>query len=244
MTFKEEILTHYLDSELLVTKDRNPSHWSTGNGLLFTGIFYTLLYLRGECTAEDVDRFCMAVTPCWKDDELGNPIPGLLERNDKRNELQAHDDYRGVCVASLLLNTPHAKAVEAYGSSHFWCFNNAHPGRIGFRSWFGRFAGFPGLVRLCSRKSPGPLQAFLLGSDIFADSQSKAADPKILAWLSVIAAKFSAQANCLDAISHWENKIAFEFGSINQVFAESFGTEHPFAAYNHGLGAFGTGNLR
>lgn len=243
-SFKEQILTHYLDSELLVSRDRNPSHWSTGNGALFTGVFYTLLYLRGECTPEDVERFNMAITPLWKDDENGMPIPGLLERNDKRPDFEAHDDYRGVCAASFFLNTNHSKEIVNYGQRNFWCFDNVSPGRFSARAWHGRFPGLIGYYRLSGRKSPGPLQAFLLGTNIAANAENEDADSKVLGWLSVLVAKYSGQLNCSDAIQYWENKLAFKHGGMPSIFARSYGVDHPFVNASAALGPFGTGDFR
>lgn len=225
MNFKGEVLNHYMDREGLVTIDRNPTPWSTGNGLMHTGVFYTILFLRGEIDESDLKRFTSAVDGCWEG-PLEAPIAGLLERNNNREDLQAHDDYH-VMTASFLLGTYHARMVERYGSSHFWSFNNVTPGKFTLQTWHGRFPGHVGYLRLCADKKPGLFQNFLLDQSIGFNVYSKDATSKILCWLKIQVAKIKGY--CKDSIEFWEEKLVDQFGSMEMVFAQYFGHNHPFA---------------
>lgn len=225
MTFKDEILSHYIDEECLVTVDRDPSgRWSTGNGLLYTGLFYSILAVTDNLSIEDVRRFARAVEPCWV-----YAYKGLLERNDGRPDQQAHDDYIGVVVASYLLNTYHARAVHDFGKAHCWVFDNVHPTKFSLNCWHGRFPGLVGLYRVCAKQDPGFVQEVGLATSIYANALSgkEKFGGKILTWLKVQALKHQA-TSCMDAVEYWERKLVKDYGSFANVLAGYFGPDHAF----------------
>lgn len=225
MTFKEEVLAHYMDSEGLVTTDRDPGKWTTGNGLLYTGIFYSILALSRQADAADVRRFSDAVDPCWVGEH-----EGLLERNDGREDLQAHDDYIGVVAASYLLNTPHASKIESYGSKRCFNYNNVKPNEFSFRTWQGRFPGLIGFYRAAAKKEQGLIQK--LGFSVTITSNALTSKEyygsKILAWLRIQVIK-QQTFDCRDAIEFWERRFRKDYGSLAALLAGYFGEKHVFA---------------
>src|SRR6267154_669901 len=113
--FKEQILNYYLDGDGQVTVDKNPTKWSTGNGLLHTGLFYMILAINQILDDADKLRFRKAVDDCWVRAKSGHVIPGLLNRNPGRPDLEGQDDYVGVCGGSYCVRDDSASNIVIYG---------------------------------------------------------------------------------------------------------------------------------
>lgn len=115
---KEDVQLHHTDEDGQVTVDRDPSKWSTGNGLMHLGLFIAFLsYLKilYESDKEDVNA---ALEACEKE-------PGNYNRNPGRGDLIAQDDLEGVAVADIL--TGDGKRIDEilwYGIKHFLFWNN------------------------------------------------------------------------------------------------------------------------
>lgn len=222
---KTEVYAHYMDDVGQVTKDKNPSHWSTGNGLLFTGTFFTLLGLSGILDSNDAEHFDKAVRACYV-----NPIRPVLNRDPNRRDFEGFDDYIGVCAGAFFLKSPIAKEISDWGESHCFNFNNQNVESKSIKSWFYRFSGFAGHLRLASGKSPGWIQTWELDRK-FSAGCSGQSDPDILTWLEVeVARKASSRFN--DSIAKWDESFKKTYGSLGKMFAPSFGAEHPFSQYN------------
>lgn len=222
MSFKQEVLDHYMDKDLLVTIDRDPTPWSTGNGLLYTGLFYTLLTLRNELTKEDCERFEKAVRGCEVDG-----YHGLYHRNPGRTtDLEAHDDYIGIAAGSFFTNTPMAREIWTYGDCNSWCFNNLDPGKKSPNVWQGRFIGIVCFYTMAAKEDPSFFQKLLFNSAIRGSIDSNNVSGKILAWLQVQVAK---KANvCPKACELFEQSIVDDFGGITGLLSQYFPAGHPF----------------
>jgi hypothetical protein len=235
MRFKEEILKHYLDVDKLVTIDRDPGKWSSGNSLLFTGLFYTILHKLREATPEDVERFSEAVGLCWEGSKE-QAIPGLLERNDGREDREAHDDYVGVVAASFHLGTRHAGDIYAYGKAHFWSFDNVHPGVFSFQNWarnfHGRFPGLVGFYHAGVRQHPGFINNIQLASKILANAYSDKTDidGKLMTWLMISVLEQTDYCALVgDAMDVWNKQFRKNYGTLGKMLAPYFGASHPFS---------------
>lgn len=212
-----------MDEDGLVTIDRDPGRWSTGNGLLYTGIFYTLLFLRGEALPEDVVRFSKTVYNCWQ-------VPGVLNRNPGRPDLESHDDYIGVMAASYHLNTPHAKIICGYGEKHWWSFNNVDPCKWALQTYHGRFPGLVGYYRMAARKPPGMLQSLMLNAKITASAcPSENASGKILTWLMTTVLEAENKPYFGDSIELWKARMKHDYKTLNGLFSTYFKPSHPFS---------------
>lgn len=230
MNFRDEVVSHFMDEEGLVSVDRDPARWSTGNGLLHTGLFYTLLKLRGELDAgTDVGKFDRAVNRCWTDLD-GLPVQGCLERNDGRKDLEAQDDYVGVMAASYHLRTQHAGLICLFGEEHGWCYDNQNPLHPALRTCHLRFPGLVGFYRIAAGKSPGWAQIPLLAASILANSFSPkdATTGKMLTWLIVGVVR---EKNWLidRAISIWERRMRSQYETLGKLFEPYFGASHPLS---------------
>lgn len=138
-SFKDEIIKHYIDEDLQVTVDRNPSKWSTGNGLLHTGLFMCLLYGSKKLELQDIYRFKLCVDLC--EDQKG-----LYDRNKGRNDKNAHDDSIGVAAGSVIANLNYHVDILDYGLKNNFVYDNVdHSNNIINSPWAFR-ARFPFLI--------------------------------------------------------------------------------------------------
>lgn len=218
--FKEEVLGHFIDTEGLVTVDRDPGKWSTGNGILFTSLFYSILFVNNAVTPEDFIRFSKAITRCW----VGKNI-GLLERNDGREDLQAHDDYH-VASASYLLKTYHSEAIWNWGKDHCWSFNNQNPQKWSFKTWHARFLGHVPYLYAASYKKLSFMQTLAL-KFVLKLTSWESADDVMKTWLKVQVLKNIEGFE--KSTQSWENILQQRYGSFGKVLEKYFGTNHPFS---------------
>lgn len=233
--FKEEILTHYLDRDLQVTIDRDPTPWSTGNGLLHTGLFYVLLHLNNLITEEDRLRFTKCVDGCWAGPDDAATV-GVLERNPNRPDKQAHDDYQGVMAASFLLKTYHAAVITQYGENHNWSFNNEHPDEFSLATCHARFVDIVPFYKLAASVELSAIDKmrFKLAVNL---GPSEAHDGSMMQWLRIQVAKaypdeFGSQ------ISSWDERFEKQFQSLGKLFEPYFGSHHPFSQITSITGVF------
>ncbi len=217
MSFRSDIESLYTDKEGLVSKDVNPTEWSSGNGLLYTSIYYTLLKLRNELIPSDVVEFKRIYT------SLQN-FPGTFNRNVNRTDLNAHDDLTGLVACSRLIepNRDAAKAVFWHGIKYQGCFNNVDNKRT-FRSLQWRHLDFMShcFVSAYNVRIFVPIQLDYIANINLEDTTSI-----ILAWLQ------------LESLNNDDVKLNFQIAirkkyldGMRSVFASYFGPTHPFAMY-------------
>lgn len=118
MSAKDEVVKHYIDQDGLVTVDRDPSKWSTGNGLMHLGLFATMLMALKQASYADACDVDEAFENCMK-------APGIYNRNPGREDLIAHDDLIGVAAGSLAISSSlRTDYILTYGLKHFLFWNN------------------------------------------------------------------------------------------------------------------------
>lgn len=139
MSAKQDVLDHYLDVDGLVTIDRDPSKWSTGNGLMHLGFFTCLLAGGDNLTAADVVRFNSAVRGC-------QVAPGLYDRNPGRPDADSHDDANGVVSGSVVCGLPFHRDVLIYGLKHFFFYDNVDQTFNGWKDLWAFRLRFPFVV--------------------------------------------------------------------------------------------------
>lgn len=232
---RDAILAHYLDGELMVTKDCNPTHWSSGNSPLSTGQFYLMLLARREADIGDIERFTNATNGLVVD---GNR--GLYARNRGRADLNSHDNYIGIAAASALLDTKHRFDIYSWGKRHLWSFNNqVIPfswinyqtwARNRWSAWHGRFPSVVAFYRLCAGDELGWASELALGRWIELDSLTGSFDSHLLTWVMVQVCR--AKGVCVEACDIWEKHIHDKHGCIGTVFGEVYGFTHPFFEFN------------
>lgn len=139
MSAKDEVVQHYVDQDSLVTIDRDPGRWTTGNGLMHLGFFTCLLAGSDELTAADVVRFNSAVRGC-------QVAPGLYDRNPGRPDADSHDDANGVVSGSVVCGLPFHRDVLLYGLKHFFFYDNTDQTFDGWKDLWALRLRFPFVV--------------------------------------------------------------------------------------------------
>lgn len=228
--FKNLMAHEYTDQEGLISPDKNPGRWTSGNGALDTSIYYIILMLTGQLTESDSFRFEAIISNLWADGKQG-----LLSRNRGRPDQDAWDNYWGVCAAGLMCDAVAIpRAIRTYGESHCWMFQN-EPGLKAFLSaqmW--RFPGFSAMVELCcaDERPPGGLGLAGLGYRLrrFEGTNPGSARTD---WLAALAVLYSYPPNIREdlrqaALFHLRC-INNAWGSVRGMLAAYHGSSYPFA---------------
>jgi hypothetical protein len=216
-----------MDSDGLVSVIKNPGRWSTGNGLLYTGMFYTMLVLRGEARTDDLKRFEDAVINCYVPG-----YPGLLNRNPNRPDHEAQDDYIGVMAAGFHLKSKIAETILNHGMSHNYCWNNESPESYSLECDHDRFPGLIYFYQSCAEKLVSKYSNILLSLEIFFDAFFKNdISDHCLTWVKTTVLAETSLI-CAFSASLWNWRIEKKFGSLNMLFSKYFGEDHPFSRYN------------
>lgn len=231
--FKNEILSHYVDEEYQVTIDRNPTKWSSGNGLLHTGIFYTILGINNLLDYNDRRRFQRAVDLCWVRDRDSQPIYGLLNRNFGREDKQAHDDYIGVVAGGVFTGTDVCRFIYEYGNRNLYSYDNTHPynknifSKDFWTSFQGRFPGLIGFYKISADKYIGFFDSKSIELK-FKFQNIDDASGTIMAWLTAKAIK-QKTSRFNQVIDSWEKRVSDKYGILGNLFRPYFGDRHVFS---------------
>lgn len=216
---KALLVKNYIDSDALVSLDANPSKWSTGNGLLYTGLYMTILGVMGKIDSFDRGLFSRAVLGC-------QVVPGVYNRNPGRPDWNAHDDYVGVAAGSYFSNLGYAHDIVKHGLSHGWCYDNRDPASTSFQAWHGRFFGRKGFYYAADRQSPGLFYKLGISSGVKSGIETRDPGEKILTWIQV---KVLERQNICPVVCDEFNKhIATYFGSIGGLLQKALNVKyHP-----------------
>lgn len=222
--FKETIYKHYTDLDGLVTSDKDPQKWSTGNGLLYTGIFYTILALNDELTDDDRQKFEAAVSKC-------EVMPGLYNRNPLRPDLEAQDDYIGIACASYFTRSKFALDILNYGKKTGWHYDNTNPKNDALSVWHDRFFGLVAFYYMAARQPVPFFRKLGFNSNLrrMIDAPLTQVNAKILTWLMISVAK--RQNVCPQACELFEDHINNKYGNIQVLFKMYFPIDHPFCLF-------------
>ena len=221
--FKDEVLTHYIDSGGFVTVDKNPSINSTGNGLLHLAFFCTVLK-----KLEQAETLSMLVQKTISSCEVR---PGLFNRNPWKgqSELTSWDEYFAICALSKLYSLRFANEICLRGISANWFFDNQRPDFPSVHSWHDRFLGLTQFYRLCSG---GYHLTFLdklavCGAILF-NCFTKKADTNMREYIRVAAIeKEGISYAIVSTIWRWQAKR--KFVTIGSMVKDYFGETHPFS---------------
>lgn len=123
LKIKQEITEHYTDLAGMVTPDSDPGYATTLNGLMHKGYLMVLYSELGILDRKDVEEFRQVVISC-------EDAPGLYDRYPRVNELpkienmNAHDDTRGVVAGSVVCDLYFHEDVLKYGLSNLFFYDN------------------------------------------------------------------------------------------------------------------------
>lgn len=112
-----------------------------GNAVLYTGAKFVLLADQKALEADDLRAYLYMIASIEKE-------PGLIQRYEKPDDFEGHDNYVGSVVASPLLdNGNFARRVLSYGRKHFYSWNNLSPGTWSIRGFIVRHPGWWAMVK-------------------------------------------------------------------------------------------------
>lgn len=230
LEYRQLIESAYTDSEGLVSKDKHPGRWSSGNGALITAVHFVLCKLLDVARIGDVTSISHIVCMLWS-----GPVDaltlGLLERNDGRPDQDAWDNYVAVCaMASMYFLVHIPQAICDYGSRHFWFMQNEPGFKNWLRSAIWRFPGIVPFIHICARENINPLDRFILGRRIEDASDGPGAD--ITKWLMAVAVLAAVPAGWASLRTSARQKLLrlnLLYGSIPAMLGQYYGPSHPFA---------------
>lgn len=120
---KIEVIKNYTDLVGIVTVDRNPTYASTLNGLMHTSFAICLYADLNILRPSDVTEFNDLVLAC-------QDMPGLYDRypavgdKPRLENLNGHDDYRGIAAASVMTGLNFHKHILNYGIAYGFFYDN------------------------------------------------------------------------------------------------------------------------
>lgn len=113
-------LKAYTDGEGLMTPNYNPGPWSTGNGVLYSGMTAHLLEGANHPNKDYIDAITNTEVK-----------PGLYDRNKTRKDKNSYDDHVGASVSGDF----HAERVWKHCITHLGFFNNQEPNKPALWAW-------------------------------------------------------------------------------------------------------------
>lgn len=226
---KQEVLNHYMDADGLVTIDHDPGKWTTGNGLLHTGLFYTMLEHFGLIDESDRSRFHKTIKAC-------EVVPGVYNRNPGRSDREAYDDYTGVVVGSDALGlTDITRDVYEYGIKHQWCFDNTKPGESSYLpnwAWHGRFIGQVPMYIVAAREPTCLMDRVQLSGKLFLNRTlglNGDSGSRIQCYLA--ASLCANRGVCVDAAGAYFKWAHDRYLSLGNMFSYYFPYNHPISRF-------------
>ena len=191
LELKREIYENYMDADGLVTVAHQKlcsaadMERGMGNGLLHTGLFYTILAECGALTQLDIDNFNEAIRRVTVVHN-GRSVEGLVHRKTtKKQDQQKQDDYYAIISASYHGWTAFAKDTYQHGQRNNWHWDNLRPfGSPNVETYFDRFPGFVPYVRMGARDKLSVYETLpMIGSIIaVAFSDRGNSDSRIHRW--------------------------------------------------------------
>ncbi len=218
----------------LVSNLNYPGPDSTGNGLLYTSLYYIALYNRGELEDRDAKEFQDLVTQC---SAHNRSFYGLLNRSPtKKYEQTAYDDYVAVTLASKLLGLNDlAWVIVNWGNQRRfllfkWLYNNLVPIEFTLQSWMGRRIDAVAHIQSCVDViSVNYLRLLYLFLYILFGS-TKGHHQSII--IRYIYGKHSRYKMIRWAWSRFEKKVVKQYNlGMRQVIAKELGDLHPIVVY-------------
>ncbi len=233
MTLKEYI-KNYMDSDNLVALNPTvPGQVNaSGNGLLYTSLYYMCLSLRNELDESDHFDFDYLIRTCERE-------PGLLMRGPHHGDQEGPDDYLGVTAASLLLSLPNIPAkIVAYGN-HRYIYNNVQPGTYyhpdGRFNWSAMFWRMPQVIahfHHTNRSKPTLFHRIYWALAVMYSTKEPASnqDAWMLSYL-LVSAHDDRSWICRQVFKLWNKKRKAKGIAVKDIVMRVMGPMHPVTLY-------------
>jgi hypothetical protein len=238
---REEIKQYLFSPGLICHRKVNPNEQNpttasedpTGNGVLYTALYYVTLAKLGVLTDEDKWRFREVIRQCYSP---GNT--GLIQRSPRKPDQEGPDDYVGAVAVDKLV----AIDVLSYGQNNKaklfkfisipYVYNTEHPGIYRLKAHLGRQAQLIAHFKACAGSPAGFVTtiwwAIVITIGAFKDKTDN--DGWLLSWLLT--------ENCPDhflckwAKNFWRIKARETFGDqVQGIAARCLDSDHPIGKY-------------
>lgn len=216
-----------------VLKDRNKV--IDGNAVLYTGAKFSLLKDFNELNLQDLFDYDEMVAAIEKQ-------PGLLQRYKKPDDQEAHDNYIGAVVASVVLDDGVlASRIVRYGRKNWYSWDNLNPGKWSGKTFFARHPGFWATLKAGADEWLNPFDQLMAFIDlvmlVFSEDGSSGTLMDYLQY-KVYTRKCSWIAEPLVRLGCVIFKAAYfrrHPKGIKESYAEYFGPEYPLAQIPDGM---------
>lgn len=246
LAFKTAIENHYTDDNDLVSIDRDPSVDSSGNLLMHTGGYYSLLAELDEhenqaLTFADRKRFREAVDRCAVTGTDGKPIHGLYYRSPTKHDDQEQDDYEMLAAGSYHAGLDVATSIVRYGETTSWCYDVKNPGKKNLEFSHDRFPGLVDFYQVCALRPVSVWGLILLFITLWLKIYSSSSSTRFKTYI-----KFTVLRRVYGlpfCFLHWLASRTFtkKFGSVGSAFKDYFvadkatGVPHPITEIDYSL---------
>lgn len=195
-----------------------------GNGLLHTGLLYTIKANHGALTQVDKDHLAAIVSQCEH-----ASVPMLWRSPIKKNpdDNQQWDDYFGMLPALYFAGSDFPRRFLAHAEKAHWSFDIQKPDQFNFRYYYERMPGFVGFVKSCARGTDlsviaTPMEMLqLAGAILWSAFSIDNADSNMKAYCRLSVARKESPL-CALASLVWFWRIRRRYGIVGQSFAAYF----------------------
>lgn len=199
------------------------------NGILFLAMFLILLKESDDVIQDDLFKSFSAIKKIEVE-------PGLFKRSPSSQELEAHDDYIGICALSVIFNLATAREIVEFGTAHGFAYDNLSPELPSPKTI--RQGGDIAFYKICAGFTPTIWEFVWMCAGIILAGVRGTPSVVNLAWLRLKAisyAVFRAQTSLFGWLSTsifftsliYNISVRKRFGGIQGSFAKYFIEAHP-----------------
>lgn len=238
MSLREDILP-YTDADGLVAPWKVPQGHrnGSGNGLLYTSLYYILLTNKGLIGTPERLAFMETIMPCE------SSIPGVYNRSPVHPDQEGPDDYIGlVAAASILELKSICWGILTHGMEKpfqlgpiklFFNYCNIAKEVVLHRSsWLGRMPQVVAHIKLACGVQPTFVQKLVWCYSVISSVYAKEDnfDARILSYLLV--RNYSVGGDGIrNALCDWAVRWFLKRTDMSKVMQKAFGEGHPLAVY-------------
>lgn len=205
-------------------------HIENANGILFLAIFYAVAKKIDLLSQNDLTH----AFDTLKKIEIE---PGLFKREPTNRELEAHDNYVGICFLSVIFDLYFARQVVEYGTKTGFMYDNKNPEKPDPRTM--RQGGDIALYKIAAGYFPTVWETIWLFFGIISASFKGSPSTMNLTWLRIqtISYAFEKHKNVtflsgsfvllFIASLIFNLMIRKRYGGIQGSFAKYYSDDHP-----------------
>jgi hypothetical protein len=216
----------------LTVKPNSPSVPGEGNGLLQTGLWYSIKARNGGLQDRDKDAIKRITSRCMHD---SHPILWRSPHKKNPDDDQQHDDYWGWLAACYFAESDFPERFHQFCEDNQWMVDVQQPYHPRIKYLFERFPGFKTFVKLCvHNRKPTPMECIKFALLIcFWSIKPNRSDSCMRSYCRIAVASDRSLLCRLVASILWFKRVRKLWGSVGNSFAPYFkGNNHPITWYD------------